>query len=153
MPFSFERAEDGICFEVKDDTSTEPHDNVWATCDNEQDAFVIATAMNMMDARNTNGTPFELLSDVQAEIIGAGEAIADAVLESYPFGLLNRQCKYCGVTWNVGSALLEKAGIDDDVRKVPKDAVHLPTCLITVMGEWKVLAADRLNEAIQRSKA
>ena len=71
MPFSFERAEDGIHFEIKDDTSTEPHDSVWATCDNEQDAFFIATAMNMMDARNEKGTPFELLSDVQAEILAA----------------------------------------------------------------------------------
>ena len=83
MSFSIERAEDGIHFEVKDDTSTEPHDSVWATCDNEMDAFAIATAMNIMDAREEKTTPtsWELLSSVQAEVIGMVEAIVDRLLK------------------------------------------------------------------------
>ena len=138
MPFSIERAEDGIQFEVKDPTSTEPHDSVWATCGNEMDAFAIATALNMMEAREEKATPtsWELLSSVQAEIIGAMEKIADDMLVSDPFGQLNRQCKYCGMG-----------------KPWEGTPVHRPTCLISVVGEWKIIAAGRLNEAIRRSKA
>ena len=135
MSFSIERAEDGIHFEVKDDTSTEPHDSVWATCDNEMDAFAIATAMNIMDARERKGTPWEILSSVQAEIIGAMEKTADDLLTEDPFGQLNRQCKYCSL-----------------VKPWEGTPVHRPTCLISVVGEWKIIAEDRLNEAIRRSR-
>ena len=159
MSFSIQECEDldvqltGRWWQVQDDSSREPDDRIWAFCGTEQDAFLVATAMNIMSARNEHGTPWSVLVDVQMTLINEMvHNIIDSVLSSSPFGLINRQCKYCGAIWGVGSALLPKAGIDDEIRRAPKETTHKPTCLFSVMGEWKIAAADRLNEAIRRSK-
>ena len=118
----------------------------------ESDAMMIAASLNMMVARNSKGTPWEVMVAVQADVINAAEVIFDAILESNPFGAINRQCKYCQIIWGVGSALLQKAGIDDEVRKADtNEAIHRPTCLISAAGEWKLASADRVEEAIRRT--
>lgn len=114
----------------------------------ENHAFMIAAALNMMDAREQKRTPWEVLSSVQAGIIGVMETIADDILAANPLDLLNRQCKYCGTSKSKGLVV-----VDGMLQKVEPNGVHKPTCLISVLGEWKVLAADRINEAIRRSKA
>ena len=137
MPYRVIETDPGVWNVIDDSQEGDPDDDVLkAFTYHEESASMIAASLNMMKARDRNGTPFLLMSSVQAGIIGAMEKIADDLLSEDSFGLLNKQCTYCGITKPLGI-----------------NPVHRPTCLISVIGEWKVLAAGMMDEMVRRSKA